>query len=180
LLFPVLALAQTRPPEDFFHHGAQYYVHGKKPEAVNEIMTGLRIYPTNQLLNGMFQLLQKEEEKQQQQQDQQKQDQEKQQQQKQQDQKQQDQQQQQQQQQEQQQKEQQQQDQQKDQKQGQGRDAKGSEGEQKDDGDKKAVPGEMTPQEAKQLLDSQKGEEKLLPANSKEKPRDPSKPIKDW
>jgi hypothetical protein len=190
LLVPLPLHAQLLPEkaEDYFHHGAQYYVHGKKPEAMNEIITGLKLYPTDPLLNGMVELLKKEEEQQkqqqqqqQQQQDQEKQDQEKQQQQqKQQQNKQQDQQQQDQQQQNQQQ-QQQQQDQQKDRKDGQGQQKnKAQEGDQKDDAENRAAPGEMTPQEAKQLLDSQKGEEKLLPANTKEKARDPNKPFKDW
>ena len=180
LLFPVVIRAQLlpEPPEDYFHHGAQYYVHGKKPEAMNEIISGLKLYPNDPLLNGMAVLLKKEEEQQQQQQqqqDQQKQDQEKQQQQqnKQQDQQQRD--------QEQQNQQQQQQDQQKDQKDGQGQQQnKAQEGDQKDDAENRSAPGEMTPQEAKQLLDSQKGEEKLLPANTREKARDPNKPFKDW
>jgi len=40
--------------------------------------------------------------------------------------------------------------------------------------------GEMTPQQAKQLLDAQKGEEMMLPIKPEGKPQDTSKPIKDW
>lgn len=40
--------------------------------------------------------------------------------------------------------------------------------------------GQMTAQEAQQLLDAQKGEEMMLPANPKGKPTDRSKPRRDW
>jgi Ca-activated chloride channel family protein len=42
------------------------------------------------------------------------------------------------------------------------------------------APGEMTPQQAKQLLDSQKGDEKLLPANPERQNSDQQTPVKDW
>jgi Ca-activated chloride channel family protein len=42
------------------------------------------------------------------------------------------------------------------------------------------APGEMTPQQAKQLLDSQKGDEKLLPANPEKQSSNQQAPIKDW
>jgi hypothetical protein len=38
----------------------------------------------------------------------------------------------------------------------------------------------MTPQQAKQLLDTQKGEEQMLPVQPTGKPADRSRPIKDW
>jgi Ca-activated chloride channel family protein len=40
--------------------------------------------------------------------------------------------------------------------------------------------GQMTPDQAKQLLDSQKGEEKVLVFRPEGKPRETSKPFKDW
>ena len=40
--------------------------------------------------------------------------------------------------------------------------------------------GQMTPQQALQLLDSQKGEEMVLPANPKTRPSDLRRPRKDW
>ena len=43
-----------------------------------------------------------------------------------------------------------------------------------------AVPGQMTPQEAQQLLDAQKGDEKLLTPKSTGKPMDRNRPFKDW
>ena len=43
-----------------------------------------------------------------------------------------------------------------------------------------AAAGQMTPQQARQLLDAQKGEEMVLPANPKAKPSDLQRPFKDW
>jgi Ca-activated chloride channel family protein len=40
--------------------------------------------------------------------------------------------------------------------------------------------GQMTPEQARQLLDAQKGDEKMLSPKSEGKPRDRSKPIRDW
>jgi Ca-activated chloride channel homolog len=40
--------------------------------------------------------------------------------------------------------------------------------------------GQMTPQQAQQLLDTQKGEEQMLPVQPTGKPVDRSRPIKDW
>jgi hypothetical protein len=38
----------------------------------------------------------------------------------------------------------------------------------------------MTPEEAKRLLDARKGDEQLLQWKPPEKPRDNSRPVKDW
>ena len=40
--------------------------------------------------------------------------------------------------------------------------------------------GQMTPDEARQLLDAQKGDEKMLPPNREPKPSERSKPLRDW
>ena len=40
--------------------------------------------------------------------------------------------------------------------------------------------GQMTPEQAQQLLDAQKGEERMLPVKPEGKPVDRSRPIKDW
>lgn len=40
--------------------------------------------------------------------------------------------------------------------------------------------GQMTPEQAEQLLDSQKGEEKMLPVQPTAKPVDHTRPVKDW
>jgi Ca-activated chloride channel family protein len=57
----------------------------------------------------------------------------------------------------------------------------------KDKGDKKEqeaataqAAGQMTPQQAQQLLDTQKGEEQMLPVQPTGKPADRSRAIKDW
>jgi hypothetical protein len=38
----------------------------------------------------------------------------------------------------------------------------------------------MTPEQAQQLLDTQKGDEQMLPSKPNAKPVDPSRPVKDW
>jgi len=38
----------------------------------------------------------------------------------------------------------------------------------------------MTPQEAKQLLDAQKGDEQFLTLKPKDKPENQNRPVKDW
>ena len=174
---------------DYFHRGAQFYIWGKKQDAKNEVITGLKLFPQDAQLNGLAGLLKKEEEQQQQQQQQQNQ-------QQQQDQSKQDQNQQQQQSQENQQKndssqqnqqQQQQQAQQKpkpDQQKQQQQAAQQAE-ESKNEGDKKDqeeayAAGKMTPEQAKQLLDSQKGDEMMLPIKPEGKPTDRQRPIKDW
>jgi Ca-activated chloride channel family protein len=43
-----------------------------------------------------------------------------------------------------------------------------------------AAPGQMTPDQAQQILDSQKGEEQMLPIKPNPKPTEPNKPVKDW
>lgn len=40
--------------------------------------------------------------------------------------------------------------------------------------------GQMTPEQAEQLLDAQKGEEQVLQFKPADKPRDRTRPIKDW
>jgi Ca-activated chloride channel family protein len=57
----------------------------------------------------------------------------------------------------------------------------------KDKGDEKEqeaavaqAAGQMTPQQAQQLLDAQKGDEQMLPPQPTGKPADRSRPIKDW
>jgi Ca-activated chloride channel family protein len=45
---------------------------------------------------------------------------------------------------------------------------------------KEYAPGEMTPQQAKQLLDAQKGNEKMLPVQPTQKPIARRGPVKDW
>ncbi len=190
LLISIIGLAvcvRGQTADDYFHGGAQNYIWDEKEKATNAIYTGLRLFPDDAKLNALAVLLQKEQKQQQQQQQQQnqqkdsKKDQEKQQQnqadqnQQQQQQKQQDENQQQQQKPEQQQPPNQQQPQQ------------GSpqpKDKQEENAEQAAAQahaaGQMTPQEAQQLLDAQKGEEMMLPAKPQNKPVDPSRPVKDW
>jgi Ca-activated chloride channel family protein len=50
----------------------------------------------------------------------------------------------------------------------------------KQEGQQTYAVGQMTPQQAQQLLDAEKGHEMMLPVKPEGKPRDPSKPLKDW
>ena len=60
LITPVWAFDQTNAG-DYFHRGVQYYIFGEKTNAVREIYTGLQTYPTDQLLNAAYKLVQKKE-----------------------------------------------------------------------------------------------------------------------
>jgi len=186
--------AQLKDADDFFHSGAQFYVHGKKEESKNEILTGLKFYPNDPKLNGMAVLLKKEEQQQQQQNQQSKDDQQKQDQQKQQDQqqKQPDQSQQKQDASKQDQQKQQQQEQQQQSQAGKADEPKPKEQpagkpseDQKEPSEEEkqeaaaAAAGEMTPKQAAQLLDAQKGNEQMMPSKP-HKPSERTKPVKDW
>jgi hypothetical protein len=182
---------------DYFHRGAQFYIWGKKPEAKNEVITGLKLFPDDAQLNGLSGLLKKEEEQQQQQQqnqeqqhdqpkDQSKQDQNQQQQQSQQNQQKNDPSQQDQQEQNQKKDEQQQQkpkpspnEKQQQQQAAQQAEKSKDDSEQKDR-DEAYAAGKMTPEQARQLLDSQKGEEMMLPVKPEGKPADRHRPVRDW
>jgi len=170
-LAPIALYAQTA--DDYFHRGAQFYVFGEKTNAIVEVVTGLQKFPDDEQLRTLAEILAKEEEKQQQQQQQQNQDQENQEQQE----KEQEQQQQNQEQREQQEKK---ESEQQNQQQAQ------SSGEQKDKEEQKGEAAQplkahaMTPQEAQQLLDAQKGEEQFLQFKPAERTERRQRPIKDW
>ena len=180
--------------QDYFHRGAQYYIWAQKQKATNEIFTGLSLFPTDPQLNGLAALLKKDEEQQQkqnqnqdnQQKDQSKQDQNQQQQgqqnqdQQKQDSSKQDQQNQQtKQDQQQQQAAQQAEDQEK--KQQPSEQSASEQKEQSGETNEQAyAAGQMTPEQARQLLDAQKGDEKMLSLKPEGKPTDRSKPIRDW
>jgi Ca-activated chloride channel homolog len=203
LLFAAPAVrAQFAPADDFFNHGAQFYISNNIPSALEQVEAGLKIYPDDGKLKKLEELL-KQQQQQQQQQNQQQQDQK---------QKQQDQQNQQNQSQQQkdQQSQQQQQNQQSSQKDSQGQpkpdeQKKDQSGEKKDEQQKQAeqkkssadkkdgekqdkqdaagrplAPGQMTPEEAKRLLDAQKGNENVLQLQPKGKPENSRRPVKDW
>jgi Ca-activated chloride channel homolog len=59
-LAPVWAMGQTNAG-DYFHKGVQYYIFGEKSNAMREIYTGLRTYPTDPPLNAAAKLLQKKD-----------------------------------------------------------------------------------------------------------------------
>ncbi len=50
----------------------------------------------------------------------------------------------------------------------------------KQEGQQTYAAGQMTPQQAQQLLDAEKGHEMMLPVKPEGKPRDPNKPLRDW
>ncbi len=164
--------AQFLPADDFFHRGAQSYITNNVAQAREVVDQGLKFYPDDAKLKKLDELL-KQKDQQQQSQQNQKQDQKKQDQQ---------------------------QSQPKDQKQKPDKkdqpkpdqpkdkpEQKKSEPQkdqkaaaQEPKPDEKGKDGQMTPQEAKQLLDAQKNDELLMPANRKDKPPDPRKVVKDW
>lgn len=182
--------AQLAPADDFFHSGAQFYLSNNIAQAKAAVDTGLKLYPDDEKLKKLDELL-KQQQQQQNQQNQKDQQQQQQSQKDQQNQKQQEQQQQkspeQQKQDQQKQEDQKKADQKKDEQQKPPDQPKPSPG--KKDGEKPedqkgegqpAAPGQMTPEEAKRLLDSQKGDEQVLQLKPDGKPRDPRKPVKDW
>ena len=180
--------AQLAPAEDFFNTGAQLYISNNVPAALERVEMGLKTYPDDEKLKKLEELLK---------QNQQQQNQQNQQQQSQQDQKQQDKKDQQQKQDQKQQKDQKQnsdqqkQDQQKQSNQKKDEEQKPQE-QKKDSGDKPkdekqgqqqgqpVKAGEMTPEEAKRLLDAQKDNEQFLQLKPENKPRNTSRPVKDW
>jgi Ca-activated chloride channel family protein len=191
--------AQLAPPDDFFNGGAQLYISNNIPAALERVANGLKTYPDNEKLKRLEQLLKQEQQQQQQQQEQNQKEQQQQQQQKdKQDQKQKDQQQKQQQQQQNQSSSEDQKkpdekkgddqkkaDQQKppeEQKPAAQKKDKDKDGDKKDQAEAagKEVPGQLTPEDAKRLLDAQKDNEQLLQLKPDQKPRDQSRPVKDW
>ena len=189
------ARAQLAPADDFFHGGAQFYISNNISSALEQVEAGLKIYPDDEKLKKLEELL-KQKQQQQQQQDQKDQNQQNQsQQQKSDDQK------------KQQQQNQPPPSSQKDAQDPQKPDKqeKNQSGEKKDepqkqpeqqklsadkkDGEKPdqqnaagqpVMPGQMTSEEAKHLLDAQKGDEQLLQMKPQGKPQDNLKPVKDW
>jgi Ca-activated chloride channel family protein len=183
----------AQPAEDFFHAGAQSYITNNLAKAREAVDQGLKQYPDDVKLKKLDALLKQQSQQQQSQQDQkdqqqpepkdqQKQDQQKDQQQQKQD-------------QQKQQESQSKPDQQKDAQQAQPKkdeekkqeqaqaaaqkdkkDAQEKEGEE----NPPTEPGQMSPQQARQLLDAQKADENMMPLNPEEKPRDNSRPFKDW
>jgi Ca-activated chloride channel family protein len=178
--------AQLAPADDFFNSGAQAYISNNIPAALERVAMGLKTYPDDEKLKKLEQLLKQQQQQQNQQQNQQQQ-------------------QQQQSQNDQQKKsdEQKKQEQQKQDSQQQKQDEKKQSDSKKDEEQKPpeqkkdsgdqpkdekqeqqpgqpVKPGEMTPEEAKRLLDAQKSHEQLLQLKPENKPRNRSRPVKDW
>jgi DNA anti-recombination protein RmuC len=152
--------AQLAPAQDFFNGGAQLYISNNIPAALSRVQTGLQLYPDDEKLKKLEQLLNQQQQQQQQQKNQQQQNQQSQQ-------------------------NSQQQQKQDQQKQDQQQQQQQQSSAQKKEGDKQeeAQPvqaGQMTPEEAKRLLDAQKDNEQLLRMKPEEKPRDMSHPVRDW
>ena len=184
--------AQLAPIEDFFNGGAQLYISNNIPAALERVEMGLKTYPDDEKLKKLEKLLKQQQQQQNQQQQNQ-------QQQSQQDQKQQD-------KKDQQQKQDQKDQKQQDQKQNSDQQKQDQQkpSDQKKDEEQKPQPqkkdsgdqpkdekqdqqpsqpvktGEMTPEEAKRLLDAQKGNEQLLQMKPQDKPREPQRAVKDW
>jgi hypothetical protein len=158
LVFATLKVA-AQSADEFFHTGAQAYLTNNTTTAREQVDKGLKLYPSDDKLKKLDELLKQQQQQQQQQNQQQKnqqqqqqnQSQSKQDQQKQQDQKKSD--------------EQKKQDQQKQDQQKQQQAQKPDKDDDKQPPKDQPTPGEMTPDEAKKLLDSQKSDEKLLPGN---------------
>jgi Ca-activated chloride channel homolog len=195
------ARAQLAAADDFFNSGAQFYLSNNIAQAKQAVEAGLKNYPDDDKLKKLEELLKQQNKQQQDQKNQDQQNQQNQSQQQQKDQQSQQQKsddqknQQQQKQQSSQQKSSEQQkqedqkkaDQKKDEQQKQ-QDQNKSSPEKKDGGkpeDKNAdgqpiAPGQMTPEEAKRLLDAQKGDEQILKLQPNARPEDQKRLVKDW
>ena len=179
LLFLGSAAAFAQSADDFFAGGAQAYISNNIPQAREAVDQGLKLYPSDIKLKKLDELLKQQQQQQQQNQENQSQNQQQQQNQSQQNQKQQNQKQQQQQQKNQNSSRQQSQDQ-SEKKQGQ---SSGQEKKDKSTANQgrqpQAYSGQMTPEQAKKLLDAQKNDEMVLPAGKKAE-NEQRKPIRDW
>ena len=167
------AEAQLAPADDFFNSGAQFYISNNIPSALKRVESGLQIYPDDEKLKKLEQLLKQKQQQQKQQQNQSKNNQQKNQQN--------------QQGQSQPQKNQQSQQKHDEQKQKQADQKKAAPQQPQAEPAKKqagegqpAKPGEMTPAEAKRLLDEQKGNEQVLQFKPPGKPQDDQRSVKDW
>jgi outer membrane biosynthesis protein TonB len=166
--------ARAQSADDYFHGGAQFYISNSIPAAKEVVTNGLQRFPDDAKLKKLYDLLNQQQQQQQQnqqnqqnqkdQQKDQKQDQQKQDEKK-------------------------QQEQQQSKNDQQKKEAKSAGSEQKDKPDEKKDEQQaaeargvqpMTPQEARQLLDAQKGEEQLLQFKPGEKQNRGDKPVKDW
>jgi Ca-activated chloride channel family protein len=158
--------AQLLPADDFFNGGAQLYISNNVPAALERTESGLKLYPDDVKLKKLEELLKQQQQSQSQQDSKNGQ---------------------QNQRQSQQQSQQNSQNQKKDEQQKQSEQQKSSaetkDGQKPDNQNAEGqpvAPGEMTPEEAKRLLDAQKGNEQVLQLIPQGKPQDQNKPVKDW
>jgi Mg-chelatase subunit ChlI len=182
LLLAALSGAGAQTADDFFHGGALSYLSNNIPGALETVTNGLQRFPDDPKLKKLYELLNQQQQQNQQNQKDQKQDQKQddkkdnqsQQQQAKND----------QQKKEEQKKQQEKQDKQDQQKRDQQQTKSGDQSRNKPEN----KPGEsqqvnahaMTPQEAKQLLDAQKGDEKVLQFVPQDEPKNQGKKLKDW
>ncbi len=175
LLLPA-ARAQWLTADDFFNDGAHAYLSNNIPQALQSVQTGLKQYPDDDHLKKLYELLKQQQQQQQQQQNQQQQPKQNQQQQ--------------------QKQEQQNQSQQNQQpkpdpqaKPNQAKQAQQNQARQNQNGQKAGETNEqaqaaqmtqMTPEEAKRLLDQQKNDEQVLVMKPRGKPQDALHTVKDW
>ncbi len=186
LLLLTMACASAQPAEEYFHGGAQLYLSNNIPAALQTVTNGLQRFPDDEKLKKLYELLnqqqqqqnqqdqkdQQQDQKEDQKQDKQKQDEKKDQQSK---------------------KDQQKKDEQKkeqeakDKKEQEKKDQQQADDKSKDkpdqkkEGDQQQVAAHaMTPQEAKQLLDAQKGDEEVLVFKPEIDPKRQDKKLKDW
>lgn len=184
--------AQTQPAEEFFHGGAQHYLSNNIPAALQVVTNGLQQFPGDEKLKKLYELLNQQQQQQQQNQDQQQQDQDKKDEQKpdqKQDQQNKDEKKDQQSKEDQQKKEEEKKQQEakdkkeqekKDQQQSKSGDKSKDKPEEKTGDPQQVAAHQMTPQEAKQLLDAQKDDEKVLLFQPQREPKDQAKQLKDW
>jgi hypothetical protein len=164
LLLPAWQAARAQSADDYFNSGAHSYISNNIPEALKPVEQGLKLYPDDEKLKKLYDLLKKQQQQQNQQKQQQQNNQSKQNQQN-----------------------------QKNQQQQQNQQQKQNEQNQKSEQQKQAEKqqqenqeaqqtqaGQMTPEEAKRLLDAQKDNEQILQWKPEGKPEDQNRVIKDW
>ena len=170
------ARAQSGSADDFFNSGAQFYISNNIPSALEKVEGGLKIYPDDDKLKKLEALLKQQQQQNQQNQSQQNSSGQKNQEQ-------------------QNQQQQNSQAQQKPEEQKQNQSGQKNSGQQKQAEQQKssaeeqdnqnakgrpAAPEQMTPEEAKRLLDAQKGGEQVLQLKPKGSPQNSNRPFKDW
>jgi Ca-activated chloride channel family protein len=185
LLLLAWQAARAQSADDFFNSGAHSYISNNIPQALESVQDGLKHYPEDVKLKKLYELLKQQQQSQSSQSQQNQSQQNQSQQQKSSGQQNQQQQSQQNSQQQQQQNEQNQSGQKSDeqQKQQQKSAAEKQNGEKQENQNKQSQPvaaGQMTPEEAKRLLDAQKGDEQFLQLKPQGKPQNDQQPIKDW